>query len=548
MNDLIDQAEKDARPTVEFLALADELHSYILSFLPWQDILRCTSVCKALRQTYVSSSELQYIVELGGQRLLSVPIADFGNHTSVSQRLQLLRYKAHAWLQFNLHAYSFQPFSMQAQFYEVGISLADGHLYLWSRYYETEDSGNWAKIVPILPKPSQKTIERHWSPGSLCSVPNAHIVDVYMDPTQNLIAIAYTVNNDTLQEGRFYVELRALDGDHIHPQAAGQTLFLSVLTAQDNHDWFTITEVLKIKVLGRHLALQCSPVFDDPVGTTSRVIWWLQLWDWQHSTTSNCNLSDTMAHFRESIDFCFVGNDRLLMASDELKLYSIEDMSREPQLLACYSLPFPVASMRCHLPIDDIAHGSQMQMQAQQTLWTSDPEHRLLCYSTFRPSLVFVISTRLFFNLDSEHVGEKAVTIPWQNWGPTNTRVFPDSWKVWVSGNRVLLPFPAGTRSQYRLHMMDFSPLAVERRQGLGRVVREPSATEIHKQGKTLITSLPYVEVVSDIVFDSVELIGMWVDRDRIYLAKMMDPPEDNPEDRRMDQLKVIEMSVVDHS
>lgn len=96
--------------------------------------------------------------------------------------------------------------------------------------------------------------------------------------------------------------------------------------------------------------------------------------------------------------------------------------------------------------------------------------------------------------------------------------------------------------------MMDFSPLAVERRQGLGRVVREPSATEIHKQGKTLITSLPYVEVVSDIVFDSVELIGMWVDRDRIYLAKMMDPPEDNPEDRRMDQLKVIEMSVVDHS
>ncbi|KAG1864417.1 hypothetical protein F4604DRAFT_1928868 [Suillus subluteus] len=548
MNDLMDQAGKDVRPTVEFLTLAEELHSYILSFLPWQDILRCTSVCKALHQTYVSSSGLQYIVELGGQQLLPVPIADLGDHTSVSQRLQLLRDKAHAWFQFNLHAYSFQPFFMQEQFYEVESSLADGHLYLWSRYHETEDLGNWAKIVPILPKPSQQTIERYWSPGSLCSVPNAYIVDVYMDPTQNLIAIAYTVNNDTLQEGRFYVELRTLDGDDIHPQAAGQTLFLSVLTAQDNHDWFTITEVVKLKVLGRHLALQCSPVFDDPISTTSRVIWWLQLWDWQHSTTSNCNLSDTMTYFRESIDFCFVGNDRLLMASDELKLYSIEDMSREPQLLACYLLPFPVASMRCHLPINDIAHGSQMQMQAQQTMWTSDPEHRLLCYATFRPRLVFVISTHIFFDLDSECVGEKAVTIPWQNWGPTNTRVFPDSWKLCVSGNRVLQAFPAGSRSQYRLHMMDFSPLAVERRQGLGRVVREPSETEIHKQGKALITSLPYVEVVSDIVFDAVELIGMWVDRDRIYLAKMMDPPEDNPGDRRMDQVKVIEMSIVDHS
>ncbi|KAG2072257.1 hypothetical protein BDR04DRAFT_1096840 [Suillus decipiens] len=548
MNDPMDQAREDMRPQAEFLALVDELRFYILSFLPWQDILRCTSVCKALRQTYVSSSELQYIVELGGQRLLPVPIAYLGKHTSVSQRLQLLRDKAHAWFQFNLHAHSFQTFSLQEQVYEVGISLVDGHLCLWSPYHETEDSRNSAKIVPILPKPSQQTIERHWSPGSLCPVPDAYIVDVYMDPVQNLIAIAYAVHSNVLLEGRFYVDIRTLDGDDIHPQAAGQTLVLSVVTAQSRHDWFTITEVLKLKVFGRHLALQCSPVFDDPVSTTSRVIWWLQLWDWQHSTTSNSKLSDTMSHFQESIDFCFVGNDRLLMASNDLKLYSISDMSRKPQLLACYSLPFPMANTRCLLPIHVTAHSSQIQMQAQQTMWTSDPEHRLLCYVTLRPRLVFVISTKVFFDLDSEPVGEKAVTIPWQNWGPTNTRVFPDSWKVCVSGNRVLHAFPAGTRSRYKLHMMDFSPLGVERRQGLGRVVREPSATETHEPGKTLTTSLPYVEVVSDRVFDATELIGMWIDRDRIYLAKMMDALEDNPGDLRLDQLEVIEMPIFDPS
>lgn len=530
--------EKDVKPKLEFLALAEELHSYILSFLPWQDILRCTSVCKALRHTYLSSSELQYIIELGAQGLLPVPIADFGNHTSVSQRLQLLKDKAHAWFQFNLRSHSFQTFSLQEQFYNVGISLAYGHLCLW--YRETEDSGNWAKIVPILPEPSQQTIERHWPPGSLCSIPNAYIVDVHMDPAQNLIAIAYAVNNDTLQEGRFYVDLRSLDGDGVHPQAAGQTLFLSVLTAQDSHDLFTITEDVKLKGLGKHLALQCSPMFDDPVSTTSRVIWWLQLWDWQHSTTSNSTLSDTMAHFLQSIDFCFVGHDRLLMASDDLKLYSIEDMSQKPQLLACYSFPFPVASIQCILPATDIAHASQMQTPA---MWTSDPEHRLLCCAVFRPRFVFIISTSIFFELDSERVSEKPVTIPWQDWGPTNTRVFQDPWAVCVCGNRVLQVFPAGVRSRYRLHMMDFSPLAVERRQGLGRVVREPSAIEIKKPEKTLITSLPYVEVVSDRVFDAVELIGMWVDRDRIYLAKMMDPPEDDPGDLRMDQLEVIEIS-----
>ncbi|KAG2339405.1 hypothetical protein BDR05DRAFT_1003367 [Suillus weaverae] len=95
---------------------------------------------------------------------------------------------------------------------------------------------------------------------------------------------------------------------------------------------------------------------------------------------------------------------------------------------------------------------------------------------------------------------------------------------------------------------MDFSPLAVERRHGLGRVVREPSVTEIYEPETTLTTSLPYVEVVSDRVFDAVILLGMRIDRDRIYLAKIMDPPEDNPGDLRMGQLKIIEMSIFDHS
>jgi len=54
------------------------------------------------------------------------------------------------------------------------------------------------------------------------------------------------------------------------------------------------------------------------------------------------------------------------------------------------------------------------------------------------------------------------------------------------------------------------------------------------------------VEVVSDRVFDAVELLGMWVDRDRLYLAKMMDSPEDDPGDLIMDQLKVFE--IIDRS
>jgi len=70
--------------------------------------------------------------------------------------------------------------------------------------------------------------------------------------------------------------------------------------------------------------------------------------------------------------------------------------------------------MQCQQLIDDIAHGSQMQMQAQRTVQTSGPEHRLLCYATFRPRLVFIIPTlMIFIDLDSERDGGKAVTVPW---------------------------------------------------------------------------------------------------------------------------------------
>jgi len=73
----------------------------------------------------------------------------------------------------------------------------------------------------------------------------------------------------------------------------------------------------------------------------------------------------------------------------------------------------------------------------------------------------------------------------------------------------------------YKLHMMDFSPLAVERRQGLGKVVTEPSTIEITESEETLTTSLPYVEVVSDRIFGASQVTDIWVDKDRIYLPKL---------------------------
>lgn len=70
--------------------------------------------------------------------------------------------------------------------------------------------------------------------------------------------------------------------------------------------------------------------------------------------------------------------------------------------------------------------------------------------------------------------------------------------------------------------MLDFSPLAVKRQQGLGRVVKEPS-TETMRLGRkrvVLTTCLPYVEVASDRRFLFGDIGAITFDEDRIYLSR----------------------------
>ncbi|KAG2356894.1 hypothetical protein BDR07DRAFT_416010 [Suillus spraguei] len=459
----------EMRPKAGFKSLAEELQLYVMSFLSCRDILRCASVCKALRQMYLSSSELQYIVEFSGQGLLPVPNSH--DHSPISKRLQRLRDKAHAW--FNVDFRSFE--TVTAPLYSEQIYVADGHLYVWD---QNEDL---ATIIPILPKPSQRTIQRNWSPGMLCSVSNSTNLDVLMDPAQNLKAVVYKVDHETL-----YIDLGALDCDSDHPQAAGRTLYLSGLL--EYNDSRIQTASAKLRGFGRHLALQRSVEVTDDHGTEiyCENMWQLQIWDWQQSTTSNSVISIKTLH---GIGFCFLGNNRILVVADNnLKLYSIEDISKTPQLLACFLSPLPLSYIQCLLPMDDIEHRSLSHVQ--QTMYTPDANHRLICLIASFPTRVFIISTRVFFNID----GTAAATpIPWNHWGPSNARIFEHhySCKVHVSGNRVLQAFPVDASAlnlnEHVLHMMDFSPLAAMNRRGLGRVVKETSTINFtDKLGESL--------------------------------------------------------------
>ncbi|KAG2156894.1 uncharacterized protein EDB93DRAFT_1101306 [Suillus bovinus] len=542
------------KPNAELLSLSEELLIYILSFLPWRDVLRCTSLCKVLRQTYMSSSELQYVTELGSQQLL--PISN--NHIPASKRLQLLKENARAWFKFDLH--SFQTISIPEIFqtYYTQTYITNGHVCFWNSYMDS------VRIFPTLPNPSQKTIERDFSPDSLCAVPNHYTIDVFMDQAQNLLAIAYAIEVDNYpSDEESYIELLTLDGDSVHPQAAGRTLFMSTF-------WLPRRREIpsKLEIFGRHIAfLRFIPLFDD-TGSSLASIWWLQIWDWQYSTLSNVSINQNQltdltvdsiqsilsgptvleGSSTRSIDFCFLGNDRMLIVSDDLKLYSIEDASQPLQLLACFLLPASVFDLQCFSPTNDIACSSHQKIQAQPVTvtWISDPKHRVLSLVSHSSALDFVVSTKIFFDEYFDPEG-MVLTIPWISWGPPNVRIFSHHFpcRLGVSGSRALCAFPAAgatkdeysVYSEYRLHLMDFSPSAIRRhQQGLGRLVNEPSTVGNCESGEQLTTFLPYVEVVSNRTFSWGEFVDIWLDKDKIYLFK------EDIETNRMDQLEVIEM------
>ncbi|KAG2131288.1 uncharacterized protein EDB93DRAFT_941111 [Suillus bovinus] len=166
---------------------------------------------------------------------------------------------------------------------------------------------------------------------------------------------------------------------------------------------------------------------------------------------------------------------------------------------------------------DDGAQRSQPAMR--QKIWKSDPTHQVISLKTSKH--VIVIYTKIFF--EPSFLKGASTSIPWEGWGPLNVRIFQRLGKDFNSaaGSRVLMvnhaiDTTANTFVGYSLLMMDFSPLAIKHRQGLGRLVRESSTIDL--DGELVTTSLPYVEVVSrETPIYYSELVISSIDDGRIY-------------------------------
>jgi hypothetical protein len=285
----------------EFLLLAD-LHAVVHSDLPslpryssmyiceqqftvtmWACVLPTIvlQACRDLRQTCLSSSELQYLVELGGQQLLPVDFPPDSHEALISERLQLLKDKAQAWLKFDTQHVETVDVSDK---YIVGRTVvSNGHLgVVYGNRYPA-----FAKISSILPEPLQQAqaVDREWYRETLFSVPNARNIEMYMDPTQNLLATVYHV----IDGSDIYIDLLPLDRDGVHPHAAGPTLFMSPgLPTGRRQDIRWKADQWKLEGLGRYIALRHSLALHHP----NRVLWWLHIWDCIVSSEPvDCSLS-----------------------------------------------------------------------------------------------------------------------------------------------------------------------------------------------------------------------------------------------------------------
>ncbi|KAG0692409.1 hypothetical protein DFH29DRAFT_882493, partial [Suillus ampliporus] len=162
-----------------------------------------------------------------------------------------------------VHPYA-RPFTRH-KVHHCEASVSYGHLSAWDQEYRRD----LATIIPILPKPLQQTIEHDWSPGTLCSFPDPDILDLLMDPMQNLIAMVYSIPDMNHKNETFYIDIRALDSGSIHPKLLdGKCLCQGTA---------------KLKCFGSHIAFWRVLVFGNE--SSYEYMWELQISDWQHSMT-----------------------------------------------------------------------------------------------------------------------------------------------------------------------------------------------------------------------------------------------------------------------
>ncbi|KAG2040858.1 hypothetical protein BDR03DRAFT_68403 [Suillus americanus] len=470
-------------------SLPDEMRCHILGFLSYNEIIRCALTCLTLYNTVKCSVELQYIIELGAQRLIEVHPRS--PTSSLSEYLCILRKKANAWN-------TFKPIATHAL---RGMTLFNLNSIV---------HGNIISCTPsVHMDPVSNTVDIKTKSTCIVEVlmnPSPALYTYrYMDELQD-IEIIITLPIDVDSDGfKYQISFRTISTGEEHPLSHGSRIVSGRAACSNAQDI-----KIAVAVLDDRLAVYIAGLDENPC-------WSLHVLSWQRPSQADdlCAIGDG----NELSDIRFLVKEKLIALSSDghIHLYDTEDPSKAPRLHTRFMLP-----IRDQLGVFDhpsISHSAAscagLAVPVDHWIWTTNPADRVILV-TWACSSICIISARVFFmDIPStwfDATSEDGRVVTWSSWGPQNSRLLHEErfgmerpYFFRVGGSRVVWAGSVAGEpdSSFQLHMADFNPSAVAR--GIGKVIREPtiSGSVGLWSDAPVKTYLPFVEVSHDRFFNA---------------------------------------------
>ncbi|KAF8955319.1 hypothetical protein BDZ97DRAFT_1709646 [Flammula alnicola] len=309
------------RVTLETLPV--EIICHILGNLGMHDLLTCTMVTKHLRKVVVNSSRLQYTIELGRHRMISLLPAS--SSPSFATRLKFLHERETNWKYINWRDRQTLDLPPTGSVYEfVGGLYGNGR----------EDESRVTASISFLELPSSNNSFLGETQEELKlwthAMEDVNIIDFTMDPSQDLLVLVALAPPDSKYV--YELHLRSITLNKPHQKAQISVLPCWKRTATNGQSSEFVSAV-RVQVAGNLVALLIKEIQE---GTGAH----LEIWNWQNSPQYSCSMTRTSG----IDDFTFLTPDIFLVVrpAGRFEVYTFVDpcqRSTTPVLRVTYSFP-----------------------------------------------------------------------------------------------------------------------------------------------------------------------------------------------------------------
>ncbi|KAJ7242365.1 hypothetical protein B0H12DRAFT_1132465 [Mycena haematopus] len=469
----------------------------ILYWLDGKDILRCCSVCRLWRETVESSTELKYSIELWADGMVR------GNEGRLfpGQKMENLHRWRRAWRHLDWTSRTIVQIDSNPRAYElVGGVFAQQNTWPESDFTAIQ-----------LP-----TTERNTQISSSGSI-GVQSHDFAMDPTQDLVVF---LHQDPDETGNF--ELQSLSTLGPHPLAHSPRLSFAI-----RDDTF------------RSIFLQ---VAEDVIGLlfrTSDSMLRLVIFNW-HTGTELVDLAAPQIPDSVS-DFTLLSPRAYMLASTnnykyyrgfaprgtaEILIFTFERThSDSPNHVVTLQLPHITSGRSLHRII---AHSGPFCARPIVGAQFNKSNDKRICVISLAYDLAEFYSVYVHHRYFEKYFANDGLarTIPWEEWGPQNSRMLsgrPAFWLRYVHGERVVCPVDPSHPN--RVEVLDFG-ISPSRPGFDDSAVAEPNTISTSLFKHSITTSLPYRHICRDLadqhhlfLIDQDRLIGVneGVDKLTVY-------------------------------